>query len=314
MASIGSQLAGLWYPADPQELKQVFQTTRTSNPLQPGSNTNLQNTNQIPEPGTFTPSVLVMPHAGLAYSARGQAAALAYLTPNIQSILILSPSHRVALPPETFIFSNADTWHTPLGRLPGVDFKSLSRAEKLREHPEIVANEHGIELMLPGIAWKTQQWNQKPEIGALVVPSVRTEDQILKLSQILNTQVVPALPQPALVLVSSDFCHYGPRFSFTPWGSFALPSTRQQVKQGDLEIAELAGKADQHSIQQIIKGLQKPTMPTICGIIPLLLATLLDQEHSRTGHVLDYYHSDDGGHDENAVAYCPMVFTGGFHA
>jgi AmmeMemoRadiSam system protein B len=295
MATFYPSLLETWYPSNPKELNKIFTQSFLNVPSIPPNN-------KIPA------KILVLPHAGLMYSCRGQLGSLQYLQKDISSVLILSPSHRAPLPANRLVWSSVTTWQTPLGELPGISMERLVTNKYFVQDPGLIQQEHGIELMLPALAWKTKDWEDKPQIGALVCPSSPDPNTLKDLASVLCHDIFPYLPKPWVLVVSSDFCHYGPRFGFTPWGSFSQEKTREKVKQEDLSIARLACTGE---YEKIIAQLAKPSMPTICGIVPLLLALLAISEDRPTqlqGRIMDYYHSDEGGRAENAVAYCSMAF------
>ena len=317
-------LAGSWYPSNPKELNQIFDQGLLTIPPTPPKDKTQDSTPTAHTQSHHTQShqnqshqnlttqrpakILVLPHAGLVYSCRGQLGSLQYLQKDISSVLILSPSHRVPLPANRLVWSEVTTWQTPLGTLPGMSMERLVTHKYFVENPGLIQQEHGIELMLPALAWKTKDWEHKPQIGALVCPSSPDPNTLKDLGLVICHEIIPYLPKPWILVVSSDFCHYGPRFGFTPWGSFSQEKTRDKVKQEDLAIARLACTGE---YEKIIAQLSKSTMPTICGIVPLLLALLASSEDHTTqlqGRVIDYYHSDQGGRAENAVAYCSMAF------
>ncbi|KAI1314831.1 hypothetical protein EDD11_001656 [Mortierella claussenii] len=253
---------------------------------------------------------IIAPHAGYSYS--GPAAGYAYKC--IQSdlfkrIFILGPSHHVYL--SGCAISKCPKYNTPLGDL--VVDQEVNRAlEKTGKFKymsqETDEDEHSIEMHLPFVYKVFEHHQDKVTIipilvGALTEP---TEKQYGKL-------LAPYLSDPEnLFIVSSDFCHWGQRFSYTYYKSNVEGSTfspllqreaiqrRQPISNGHVNssaasdilnppIHECIRKLDHDGMETIelqdhaafCKYLNR-TKNTICGRHPIgvLLAAL--EESRRT--------------------------------
>lgn len=129
-------VAGMFYPASPAEL------AATVDHLLAGT-----------APGTAAPpKVLIVPHAGYIYSGSTAALAYAALAPRkaqIRRVVLLGPTHRVAV--EGLALPKTQAFATPLGDIP-LDVEAIAT---LTELPQIVfsdlahAREHSLEVHLP---------------------------------------------------------------------------------------------------------------------------------------------------------------------
>jgi AmmeMemoRadiSam system protein B len=176
-------VAGLFYPGDPDELRQVVRRYL-----------------QVPQNTGAPPKALIVPHAGYAYSGPVAATAYARLRPlagRIQRVVLLGPAHRVPL--GGLALPESDEFATPLGRVK-VDAQA---AEKLVRLPQVQtwegahALEHSLEVHLPFL----QELLGHFAIVPLVVGDARPEEV---------AQVLEALwgGEETLILVSSDMSHY----------------------------------------------------------------------------------------------------------
>ena len=129
-------VAGMFYPAQPSELM------ATVDALLAGAKPSR----------SAAPKVLIAPHAGYIYS--GSTAALAYaslapLRQQIKRVILLGPTHRVAV--NGIAAPKSTAFATPLGAIP-LDLEALG---DLGDLPQIVfsdhahAEEHSLEVHLP---------------------------------------------------------------------------------------------------------------------------------------------------------------------
>lgn len=175
---------------------------------------------------------VIGPHAGLRYSGRTAAACYAQLakrTSLVARILLLGPSHHVGI--RGCALSRASSLETPLGSLP-VDTAAVAALaasgafdDLTREEDEA---EHSLEMQLPYLA-RCLQWRaagRAPSAGA-TAPATLAPLEAAAVVPILvggirgREAAYAALLAPLLrdgrtfVVVSSDFCHWGSRFSYT---------------------------------------------------------------------------------------------------
>ncbi|MBK1643124.1 AmmeMemoRadiSam system protein B [Thiocapsa imhoffii] len=176
-------VAGTFYPADPQALKQAVaaylaEVTAAAPP----------------------PKALIVPHAGYRYSGPIAARAYATLIPvckRITRVVLLGPAHRVAI--QGLAASRAGQFDTPLGPV-SLDRAAIDLALTL---PQVVlsdeahALEHSIEVQLPFL--------QATLDGFHLVPLVVGDAAPGEVARVLD--VLWGGPE-TLILISSDLSHY----------------------------------------------------------------------------------------------------------
>ncbi len=209
-------------------------------------------------------------------------------------IFLLGPSHHFFL--SGCALSQCTQYATPFGPL-SIDINiiealhSTSRFTKMsRETDE---NEHSLELHLPYIYKLLSRSFPSPDIFPPLIPilvgatspsSERTYGRLL----------APYLADPtSLFIISSDFCHWGHRFSYTyylpssssaPADGFVLRSSKQKNETLiDPPIYESIARLDKLSMDAIETGSHerflrnlKDTGNTVCGRHPIgvLLAAI----------------------------------------
>lgn len=160
----------------------------------------------------FAPAkAIISPHAG--YQHCGSCAAYAYkeLSPEVSRIFILGPSHFVRL--NGIALSPASIYETPLGNL-SIDrdiYDELYATNQFEEMSiETDEEEHSLELQLPFLFKVMSKRSQPYKIVPMMVGSIRPDKEALY-GRILSKYL--AQPENAFV-ISSDFCHWGSRFSY----------------------------------------------------------------------------------------------------
>lgn len=253
----------------------------------------------------------VLPHAGLAFSARGISHAFQPAHPPYSRIVILSPSHYHPLPSNTLWVERFERHETPLGDVAGDPSFPLGLSARLGEEvvfaEEVVEGEHGTEMFLPFIKWHSPN----ARVSLVLVPMIDDETKVSRWSQTIAELLDPRR-ENTLVLMSSDFTHYGPRFGYTPFGS---PSgghdvVLQSVANDDLRFAESIAERD---IRALFRRMERPI--TVCGRYPILLGGMIldtwERESAKIeGSVVDYYTSQTitGSVDKNFVCYGTILF------
>lgn len=212
--------------------------------------------------------VIIAPHAGYYYS--GLCAATAYQVLlnnnkknlNIKNVIILCPSHTqnftgVAIP-------EYKTFNNILGNIK----ININNIKKLQENNnfKLIENafetEHAIEIQLPFLQHVIEDF----EITPLIVGNIQEQDYINianSLKDIINNNT--------LIVISSDFIHYGPDYNYTPFNIFIL----DEIKNTDTQALYAIGKQSFNNFSSTINN----TGATICGqnCIKILLK-LLEQK------------------------------------
>ncbi len=144
-------VAGTFYEANPERLRQVLASILDSSPAYSGSR----------------PEALIVPHAGYAYSGSlaGQAyATLAPTADEISRVVLFGPAHRVSL--RGMALPDADAFATPLGTVP-LDLETISVASAL---PGVCLSneahrlEHSLEVQLPFLQTVLGQFSLIPVV------------------------------------------------------------------------------------------------------------------------------------------------------
>ncbi|KKP24207.1 MAG: hypothetical protein SZ59_C0002G0053 [candidate division TM6 bacterium GW2011_GWF2_28_16] len=212
--------------------------------------------------------VIITPHASYYYS--GLCAATSYQTllnkniknSNIKNVIILCPSHNKSFSgiaiPEYKNFKNI------LGNIK----VNLNNINKLQENnnfkfiENVFEAEHAIEIQLPFLQHTIENF----EITPLVVGNILERDYKNIADSIKNI-----IDNNTLIVISSDFIHYGLDYGYTPFNIFILDN----IKNTDTQALYAIGKQSFINFSNTIKK----TGATICGqnCIKILLK-LLEQK------------------------------------
>jgi AmmeMemoRadiSam system protein B len=170
--------AGLFYPADPEELRDTVDGL-------------LDRAGR--HPATDLVGV-VAPHAGYAYSGPVAASAFA-LMPAVDRVVLLGPSHYV--PIAGLAVTGAKEWATPLGKVrvsPRLRKRAIAVGAVVDDEPH--ARDHALEVELPFLQ---RACPRGLEVLPIAVGSTVTTDVV---------ELLDALD--AFVVVSTDLSHYLP--------------------------------------------------------------------------------------------------------
>jgi len=227
--------------------------------------------------GAGAPKLLVVPHAGYAYSGDVAASAYALLAPRrglIRRVVLLGPTHRVAL--HGLAAPLADAFDTPLGRVP-IDRAAIAALADLpqlsvSDHPH--ALEHALEVQLPFLQTVLGD-------GFSLVPLAVGEASPQAVDQVLERLWGG---DETLIVISSDLSHY-------------LPCAQ-------------ARQRDQATVQRILGGADDLRGDEACGAMPLNGALRTARRHGLQARLLDLRNSADTagrGHDR-VVGYGAIAF------
>lgn len=179
-------VAGLFYPADPDDLRALLRACFADA--------------VAPSASAPSPSALVVPHAGLVYS--GPVAASAYLhlaakRAGVRRVVLLGPSHRVPL--RGIGLTSASEWQTPLGSVP-VDHRddaALLALPFVSVHDEAHAPEHSLEVQLPFLQVVLDEFELLP----MIVGSAEPEEVATAIDAVWTSP-------DTVIVVSTDLSHY----------------------------------------------------------------------------------------------------------
>ncbi len=286
--------AGTWYEADSKKLR-----SQLSNYLSRAKESLQQKPIESGFISNFAPSspllAIVSPHAGYMFS--GQTADFAYEQAKQQKpkrIFLLGPSHYVGF--DGAVLPTENVFATPLGDLI-VDkdvVQELSDFPLFRQSSEVHRREHSLEMQLPFI----RETFGDVKIVPIIVGSLSDEMDVQLMAQILRRY----LRQDDLIVVSSDFTHFGPRYDYEPFNSDLRDNLRK-----------LDGEAFEHLSNHDLSGFlqfKQRTNDTICGFYPCaVLAAMLPDDSF--GSLLRYGTSQDAiaEDDRNSVSYLALAFS-----
>ncbi len=181
-------VAGSFYPGDARALGAEVRALLAAAPAATGN--------------VETRKARVVPHAGYVYSGPTAAAGYALLAPirdRIRRVVLLGPTHRVAI--RGLALPGVDAFETPLGTIP-VDAAAVA---SLADLPQVVtsaaahAQEHSLEVHLPFLQTVLGEFTLVP----LAVGHASPDDVATVLDRLWGG------PE-TLIVVSSDLSHYLP--------------------------------------------------------------------------------------------------------
>lgn len=288
MASVRSAShAGSWYPRSEKnllsQLESFVEDTESTQHNIPGCR------------------VIISPHAGYSYS--GPTAAYGFKAldiTGIKRIFILGPSHHFYL--SGCALSRCSTYTTPLGdfELDTEIIQELSLSGMFdKMEIETDEDEHSIEMQLPFLRMVSPS-SQDVRLVPILVGNLNFEAE-QKYGEFLS----PYLDDKSnAFVISSDFCHWGNRFSYTyyrsPSGQAARHVSTSQLERG-FDIWQSIEQLDKEGMRLIEGGSHQQfseylarTKNTICGRHPIgVILAAMDQIGCRNHfRFLDYRQSN----------------------
>lgn len=287
------RFAGQWYEADASKLRTQLEQFMHRVDRVPVEKTD----DVINENPSIDGSVLgiVSPHAGYIFS--GQTAAFAFDAAKgrrIDRVFLLGPSHYVgfhgaALPTESVFV-------TPLGDLilDRQVIDQLARYPLFEESSEIHRREHSLEMQLAFIKLAMPE----AKIVPIAVGTLSDAAEVRLVSRLLLRYI----ESNDLVVVSSDFTHFGPRYGYQPFKE----DIQQSIKKLDGQAFQLLSRCDLDGFLEF----HNTTGDTICGLYPCAVLIGMLPEGSR-GTLLNYKTSRDSilEDEQNSVSYMALAFS-----
>ena len=287
------QVAGRFYPGNEIALKDQINTLFKNVPKQTLKG---------------SPVALISPHAGYQYS--GQVAAYGYNAIkdcDFNRVIILAFKHFMAKRFRGASILTVKNFKTPLGLIP-VD---LDACNQLLNYPasssqkpaqkslklfgtfeDAYQEEHSLETQLPFLQMTLGSFKVIPIMVGILI-----EDDFEKVANAIR----PLMDDKTIVVVSSDFTHYGEGYGYVPFKK---------------DIEKNIHKLDYGAFDKIlskdfdgIRNYRRETGINACGMMPIqLLLKLLPDNVS--GEILKY---DTSGHQTNnfsySVSYASIIFT-----
>jgi AmmeMemoRadiSam system protein B/AmmeMemoRadiSam system protein A len=277
-----SALAGTWYPGDAGELAREVDGLLDAAKAKP------------PE-GSIR--ALIAPHAGYRFSGATAAEVFALVRGRAyERVLVLAPAHRSGF--HGLSIADVTAYETPLGRVP-LDTEAIARlraSDLVQTDPTAHEREHSIEIELPLLQRALAPgWRLVP----VLVSRMEGEDY-----QVAADLLRPLADDRTLVVVSTDFTHFGPRFGYLPFPP-------------DKEVAEHLRGLDEGAVKQILAkdadGLlayQADTGITMCGYRPVTLLLKLLPADAQVERVAYATSGELTGDWMNSVSYVGLAVTG----
>ena len=275
--------AGTWYPGSAKALAQTVDDLLAQAP---------------PLELSAKPVALVAPHAGYRYSAPVAAAAYRALAgQSYKRVIGIAFSHQFAGSYTGIdVPAKLTAYDTPLGQV-SVDREACNALLKkpgFAAHPGVDRDEHSLELQLPFLQRTLKDFRLVP----LLVGRMSDRDYV-EAAQALSSLVDP----DTLIVVSSDFTHYGVRYGYEPF--------RDNVAERLRELADSAAKPLLACDPDGFAAHLARTDDTICGRGPItLLLRTLSMHGGATGHRAAFDTSGRMTDDwSTSVSYQSFVFT-----
>lgn len=240
--------AGSWYVKDGQSLDRQL-----GDWLQKAMESNIKHS---------PARAIIAPHAGYAYS--GPCAAFAYgqVDPaSVKRIFLLGPSHHVYL--DGCAVTTVKQYETPLYNIP-IDLETTEKLKATGKFQEMSVkmdeNEHSLEMHLPYIAKVMEARQGLYSLVPILVGGLSSKKEE-EYGEIFSEYLVEP---DNLFVISSDFCHWGKRFSFTyanpEWGEI-----HESIEKLDKMGMDIIERIDVKGFRAYLKQYGN----TICGRNPI---------------------------------------------
>ncbi|KAK4195256.1 MEMO1 family [Triangularia verruculosa] len=266
MATRDASHAGSWYDDDEEVLSSQLDEFLSRVPDQ-------LDDNGLPVPGA---RVIIAPHAGYSYS--GPCAAWAYKALDLSAakrVFILGPSHTYYL--RGCALTTFSKYATPFGDLV-VDKTTINELRQTGKFTDIPArrdvDEHSLEMHIPFL-WKRleQTFGDDSAKYPSIVP-ILVGDGSAGEEQAFGRLLSPYLKDPTTAwIVSSDFCHWGSRFSYRPHFSdgairdMDAPRSKgarhEVLKVTPPDWSKLGVSSGEPEIHEVIKALDQLAMDAV---------------------------------------------------
>lgn len=252
-------VAGLFYPGEAEILaRDVLSMLRAARPSE------------------LAPKVLIVPHAGYIYSgavAASAYAALRNIAIHIRRVVLLGPTHRVAV--RGLALPGGDAFATPLGEVP-IDqaaAQSIAHLPQVTVSPRAHAQEHALEVQLPFLQAILSDFTLLP-----LAVGLASAEEVAEVLELLWGG------DETLLVVSSDLSHYLPY--------------------------NVAKKIDASTVQKVLGLKHDLSHEEACGGTPINGLMLAARRHHLTPHLLDLRNSGDtAGPRDGVVGYAAFAFT-----
>ena len=263
---------GSWYPSDKEELEKLIKVVPSDD------NKDLFG---------------VVPHAGLYYSSELIKLFFNNLNPNVNKILLITPSHYYALDNNVVGSGNIELFKTSIKDIEGFSVPSLLEPG----YEQVTIAEHAVEMILPFIA-------QRDNIKLCCAHINRFND--VEIASDYAKKIINDIDDNTAVIASSDFTHYGNNFRYTPFGDKIDNQVLEKVTTYDRKIANgfISGDGKDTYIKAVMED-----RATICGIAPMLVVSEIARLKNMSGRILGQSNSyEKSSFDNNFVSYLSLAW------
>ncbi len=267
-------VAGQFYPERKEELRKIVKSLLVSEKKE-------------------NVKAVIVPHAGYMFS--GKLAGKTFsLVPDKKDFIMLGVNHRGIGSKISFSLEDFETSLGIVKNNKALGEKILDKLKKQGFDASVDEQahkyEHSLEVQLPFL----QMTQKKFEIVPILLSGLSYEE-CRKISKILND----FLGKNELLVVSSDFTHYGQDYSFVPFTENAKEKLFELDEEMILAISKNNGKGFYSLAEK----------STVCGMLGITVAVEISKLNKWQGKLIEYYTSGDVvGSYENAVGYAGMVF------
>ena len=247
MEKLDSTIAGSWYPGTADGIRAMSERWERASAA---------------DAPRVAPNVLVLPHAGWAYSGETAWRAVRLVKgAKFRRVVLLAPSHRAWIE-NRLVAPDASAVSTPLGeiRIDNDFIDRMALAAPVVRNSKVHLAEHATQIEYPLLQLALGG-------GFSVVPLIAGSlggDQMAMCARALSRM----MDAETLLVVSSDFTHYGDDFSYAPYGTKGGRDVRERVAAVDAEALSFIEKGDADAFAANVRD----TGATICGHVPIELA------------------------------------------
>ncbi|HPN84687.1 MAG TPA: AmmeMemoRadiSam system protein B [Victivallales bacterium] len=271
-----SDISGIWHTPDKEKLSAVIKE--------------LANVTEIPIDGEIR--ALILPHAGYIYSGNTAMKALKTLKQKYKTVIVMGPSHRYPMK-DTISVPLITSYSSPIGKTiidKDKGEKLIASSEIFKDIPDALGGEHSVQIEIPLI----QHLLPDSQILLLIVGQL-SEKKMKEAGEKLAT----IWDNETLLVVSSDFIHYGQNFGYTPFKD----NIAENIRSTDMKAFDFISSNNPSGLKRFIDE----SGATICGAVPLIILTYAKGDKMKIS-LIDY--SDSSvvtGNQNDRVSYISAV-------
>ncbi|MDD4083910.1 MAG: AmmeMemoRadiSam system protein B, partial [Sphaerochaetaceae bacterium] len=197
--------------------------------------------------------------------------------------------HYFRIPNDLIGSDNFDSYETPLGNIRGFYLNSFKKGYK-----EVIKAEHAVEMILPFCKLR-----ENLKVSTAIVNNFTSYEKALEYAKI----IVKSIDENTAVVASSDFTHYGARFSYTP---FHGENPENEVFNFDNSVAQLFCSSQGKKAYEMAKK----NGTTICGLAPILVVSEISRLLKYEGFVAGHSNSNiiNKTKEKNFVSYFCLLW------